>query len=245
MKLSVIVPVYNSAAFISETCRELVDYLGKLEEEYELLFVDDGSRDNTGSILEEFVERHPRVFLIRNGTNRGKGYSVRAGMNQAQGDLLVFTDADLAYPPTEIGKIVQTLGEGADLAIATRVAPASRFIMSPEFFGYIYTRHLGSRLFNSLVRRVLGLSIHDTQAGLKGFNRKAKEIIFDRQTLEGFTFDVELIYIAQKFGLTVREVPVIFRYFSEPTTVSFAMQSLASIKDLLSIRAKNKKRIYQ
>jgi len=242
MKLSVIVPVYNSAAFISETFQELVDYLEKLGEEYELFFVDDGSRDNTGSILEELAGRHPRVFLIRNGTNRGKGYSVRAGMNQAQGDLLVFTDADLAYPPTEIGKIVQTLREGADLAIATRVAPASRFIMSPEFFGYIYTRHLGSRLFNWLVRKVLDLSIYDTQAGLKGFNQKAKEIIFNRQTLEGFTFDVELIYIAKKFGMAVREVPVVFRYFSEPTTVSFLMQSLACIKDLFSIRAKNRKR---
>jgi dolichyl-phosphate beta-glucosyltransferase len=125
------------------------------------------------------------------------------------------------------------------------VAPASRFIMNPEFFGYIYTRHLGSRLFNWLVRKVLGLSIYDTQAGLKGFSRKAKEIIFNRQTLEGFTFDVELIYIAQKFGLKVREVPVFFRYFSEPTTVSFVMQSLASVKDLFSIRAKNKKGIYR
>ncbi len=245
MKLSVIVPVYNSAVFISETFRELVDYLEKLGEEYELLFVDDGSRDNTGSILEELAGRHPQVFLIRNGTNRGKGYSVRAGMKQAQGDFLVFTDADLAYPPTEIDKIVQTLREGADLAIATRVAPASRFIMSPEFFGYIYTRHIGSRLFNSLVRKVLGLSIYDTQAGLKGFNRKAKEIIFNRQTLEGFTFDVELIYIAKKFGLTVREVPVVFRYFSEPTTVSFMMQSLASLKDLFSIRSKDQKGLYK
>ena len=245
MKLSVIVPVYNSAAFISETFQELVDYLEKLGEEYELFFVDDGSRDNTGSILEELAGRHPQVFLIRNGTNRGKGYSVRAGMKQARGNFSVFTDADLAYPPTEIGKIVQTLREGADLAIATRVAPASRFIMSPEFFGYIYTRHLGSRLFNWLVRKVLGLSIYDTQAGLKGFNQKAKEIIFHRQTLEGFTFDVELIYIAKKFGMAVREVPVVFRYFSEPTTVSFLMQSLASIKDLFSIRAKNRKRSYQ
>jgi glycosyltransferase involved in cell wall biosynthesis len=245
MKLSVIIPVYNSAAFISETFRELVDYLEKQGEEYELLFVDDGSRDKTGSILEELAGQNPRASLIRNGTNRGKGYTVRAGMKQAQGDFLVFTDADLAYPPTEIGKIVNTLREGADLAIATRVAPASRFIMSPEFFGYLYTRHLGSRLFNRLVRKVLGLSINDTQAGLKGFSRKAKEIIFSRQTLEGFTFDVELIYIANKFGLAVREVPVVFRYFSEPTTVSFMMQSLASLKDLFSIRSKNHKGLYQ
>lgn len=245
MKLSVIVPVYNGAAFISETFQELVDYLEKLEEEYELLFVDDGSRDNTGSILEELAGRHPRVFLIRNGINRGKGHTVRMGMNQAQGDFLVFTDADLAYPPTEIGKIVHTLREGADLAIATRVAPASRFIMSPEFFGYIYTRHLGSRLFNWLVRKVLDLSILDSQAGLKGFSRRAKEIVFHRQTLAGFTFDVELIYIAKKFGLAVREVPVVFRYFSEPTTVSFMRQSLASLKDLLHIRSQDHKGRYQ
>jgi dolichyl-phosphate beta-glucosyltransferase len=245
MRLSVIVPVFNSAAFISETAQELVTYLEKLGEEYELVFVDDGSLDNTGSILDELAGRHPRVFLIRNGANRGKGYSVRAGMKQARGDFLVFTDADLAYPPTEIGKIVQTLREGADLAIATRVAPTSRFIMSPSFFGYLYTRHLGSRFFNWLVRNGLGLSIYDTQAGLKGFNRKAKEIVFNRQTLEGFTFDVELIYIAKKFGLAVREVPVVFRYFSEPTTVSFMMQSLASLKDLFSIRAKDHKGRYQ
>jgi glycosyltransferase involved in cell wall biosynthesis len=245
MKLSVIVPVYNSGLFISETFQELVDYLEKLGEDYELLFVDDGSRDNTGSILENLAGPHPRVFLIRNRANRGKGFSVRNGMKQAQGDFLVFTDADLAYPPTEIGKIVHTLREGVDLAIATRVAAASRFIMSPKFFGYLYTRHVGSRFFNWLVRKVLGLSIYDTQAGLKGFSRKAKDIIFDRQTLEGFTFDVELIYIAKKFGLTVREVPVVFRYFSEPTTVSFMMQSLASLKDLFSIRLKDHKGIYK
>jgi dolichyl-phosphate beta-glucosyltransferase len=245
MKLSVIIPVYNSAVFISETFRELVDYLEKQGEEYELLFVDDGSRDDTGSILEELAGPHPQVFLIRNETNRGKGYTVRAGMKQARGDFLVFTDADLAYPPTEIGKIFKALREGADLAIATRVAPTSRFIMSPVFFGYLYTRHLGSRLFNRLVRKVLGLSINDTQAGLKGFTRKAKEIIFNRQTLEGFTFDVELIYIAKKFGLGVREVPVVFGYLSEPTTVSFLMQSLASLKDLISIRSKDHKGFYQ
>jgi dolichyl-phosphate beta-glucosyltransferase len=245
MRLSVIIPTYNSAPFIAETFREMVDYLDTLGEKYELLFVDDGSRDDTARVLEELIGRHPRVRLIGNGTNRGKGHAVRAGMKAAQGEFLVFTDADLAYPPTEMAKILKTLEEGADLAIATRVAHDSRFIMSPAFFSYLYTRHLGSRLFNWLVRTVLNLSIYDTQAGLKGFRSQAKEIIFNRQTLEGFTFDVELIYIAQKFGLKVREVPVFFRYFSEPTTVSFVMQSLASVKDLFSIRAKNKKGIYR
>jgi dolichyl-phosphate beta-glucosyltransferase len=166
-------------------------------------------------------------------------------MREARGEFTVFTDADLAYPPTEIGKILETLQNGADLAIATRVASGSRFIMSPEFFGYLYTRHVGSRAFNWLVRRSLGLSTYDTQAGLKGFNRKAQEIIFSRQRLEGFTFDVELIYIAKKFDLVVREVPVVFRYFSEPTTVSFLMQSLASLRDLRAIRSQDRKGLYR
>jgi glycosyltransferase involved in cell wall biosynthesis len=245
MKLSVIIPVYNSASFILDTFRELVDYLENLGEEYELIFVDDGSRDQTAAIIEKRLAQHPEVRLIRKQKNRGKGFAVKAGMEQARGKFLIFTDADLAYPPTEIGKILEALKDGADLAIATRVASESRFIMSPKFFGYLYTRHVGSRIFNTLVRKLLALSIHDTQAGLKGFRREAKEIIFRRQTLDSFTFDVELIYIAQKFNLQVREVPVVFRYFSEPTTVSFMIQSLASIKDLFSIRAKNKKRIYQ
>jgi glycosyltransferase involved in cell wall biosynthesis len=245
MNLSLIIPTYNSASFIQETFRDLVDYLEKLGESYELIFVDDGSRDQTAAIIEKNLQGHPGVRLIRNRINRGKGYTVRAGMQEARGEFLIFTDADLAYPPTEIGKILETLQDGADLAIATRVASESRFIMSPRFFGYLYTRHVGSRIFNTLVRKLLALSIDDTQAGLKGFRREAKEIIFRRQTLDSFTFDVELIYIAQKFNLQVREVPVVFRYFSEPTTVSFMMQSLASIKDLFSIRAKNKKRSYQ
>jgi dolichyl-phosphate beta-glucosyltransferase len=166
-------------------------------------------------------------------------------MREARGEYAVFTDADLAYPPTEVGKILRALEDGMDLAIATRVDSESRFIMSPAFFGYLYTRHVGSRVFNWLVRRSLGLSVYDTQAGLKGFNRKAREIIFSRQRLEGFTFDVELIYIAQKFGLCLREVPVVFRYFSEPTTVSFLMQSLASLRDLLTIRSQDRKGVYR
>jgi glycosyltransferase involved in cell wall biosynthesis len=245
MMLSVIIPVYNSAPFIAETFHDLVHYLEGLDRDYELLFVDDGSRDDTVAILEARCRGQSRIRLLRNGKNRGKGYAVRKGMLEARGEFLIFTDADLAYPPSEIGKILAVLEAGADLAIANRVNSESRFIMSPAFFGYLYTRHVGSRAFNWLVRKALGLSIHDTQAGLKGFTRRARQLIFDRQRLEGFTFDVELIYIAQKFGLRLREVPVVFRYFSEPTTVSFLMQSLASLRDLAAIRAHDRKGAYR
>lgn len=243
--LTVVIPVYNGASFIAETLREMTDYLENLEREYELIFVDDGSRDDTAAILGKSCHGLPRIRLLQNGKNRGKGYAVRQGMQEARGEYTIFTDADLAYPPTEIGKILKTLQEGFDLALATRVDPESRFIMSPEFFGYLYTRHVGSRAFNWLVRKTLGLSIFDTQAGLKGFTQRARQIIFPRQRLEGFTFDVELIYIAKKFGLRLREVPVVFRYFSEPTTVSFVMQSLASVRDLLTIRSQDRKGDYR
>ncbi|MBI5583378.1 MAG: glycosyltransferase [Deltaproteobacteria bacterium] len=243
--LSVIIPTYNSAPFILETFREITAYLENLGEDYELLFVDDGSRDPTAALLGKSCQGQPRVRLIQNGENRGKGYTVRKGMQEARGDFMIFTDADLAYPPPEMGKILEALQSGADLAIATRVAPESRFIMSPKFFGYLYTRHVGSRAFNWLVRRTLGLTITDTQAGLKGFNRKARDIIFARQRLESFTFDVELIYIAKKFDLRLQEVPVVFRYFSEPTTVSFLIQSLGSLRDLAAIRSKDRKGDYR
>jgi dolichyl-phosphate beta-glucosyltransferase len=244
MMLSVIIPTYNSASFILETLKELTKYLDNTGWDYELLFVDDGSRDETVAILEEKCSAQPRVRLLQNGKNRGKGYAVRKGMQEAQGEYLIFTDADLAYPPTEIGKILEALQEGADLAIATRVDPASRFVMSPEFFSYLYTRHVGSRLFNWLARKTLDLPLFDTQAGLKGFKREAKEIIFRRQTLSGFTFDVEILFVAHKHGLLIREVPVFFQYFTEATTISFLTQALKSFNDLISIRKKDKKGVY-
>jgi glycosyltransferase involved in cell wall biosynthesis len=244
MKLSVIIPTYNSASFILGTFRDLTEYLKNTGWDYELLFVDDGSRDETAAILEKICSGQPRVRVVKNEKNRGKGYAVRQGMQEARGDYLIFSDADLAYPPTEIGKILETLQEGADLAIATRVDPASRFVMSPEFFSYLYTRHVGSRLFNWLVRKTLDLPLYDTQAGLKGFKREAKEIIFRRQTLKGFTFDVEILFVAHKHGLIIREVPVFFQYFTEPTTISFLTQALKSFKDLISIRKKDRKGVY-
>jgi dolichyl-phosphate beta-glucosyltransferase len=245
MMLSVIIPTYNSASFILKTFKELTEYLENSGWDYELLFVDDGSRDDTVEILEKKCAGQPRVRLFKNGKNRGKGYAVRQGMQEARGEFMIFSDADLAYPPSEIGKILETLRGGADLAIATRVASESRFIMSPEFFSYLYTRHVGSRLFNWLVRRMLELPLFDTQAGLKGFQRGAKEILFQRQTLRGFTFDVELLFVAHKHGLIIREVPVFFQYFTEATTISFVTQAVKSFKDLISIRKKDKKGVYQ
>ena len=184
----------------------------------------------------ERTAQSERWLLLRNDANRGKGFSVARGMAAARGARRVFTDADLAYPVDEIDAMVRELDDGADVVIACRVLPESRYLMSPSFFHYLYTRHLMSRLFNRVVRVALLPGILDTQAGLKAFTARAAELIFPRLTVAGFGFDVELLYIARKHGLRVRQTAVQYRYDDEPSTVRFAADAAAMLRDLARIR---------
>jgi glycosyltransferase involved in cell wall biosynthesis len=236
VQLSLIIPAYNGGRYIADRLASALLYLQGRPENSELIVVDDGSTDGSTSLLSCFAANHCSVRLIRNSANRGKGYAVRVGVLHSRGERVVFTDADLAYPPEQIETIVQALDAGADLAIADRTAPQSLYHMSPEFFSYFYTRHLLSRLFNFLVRCWLGLKVRDCQAGLKGFRRDAADLIFPRLRLDGFAFDVELLYIAKRLGLEVRQVPIEFRYFSEPSTVDFIRDSIGSMRDLVRVR---------
>src|SRR5207247_11251156 len=176
------------------------------------------------------------VAVLRNEANRGKGFSVARGMLAARGRYRVFTDADLAYPLDEIAHIVHRLATGSDVAIACRVLPESRYLMSPSFFHYLYTRHVMSRVFNRVVRLVFLPRILDTQAGLKGFTARASELIFPRLTIAGFGFDVELLYVARKHGLKVTQQAVHYRYDDEPTTVRFVADAVGMLEDLARIR---------
>lgn len=236
VQLSLIIPAYNSAAFIGETLTSAIAFLEKRGESYELIVVDDGSADGSAPLLSQMAAKNCSLRLISNGANHGKGHAVRTGVLQSTGERVIFTDADLAYPVTEIEKIVRVLDAGADVAIADRTAPDSLYHMSPAFFSYLYTRHVLSRMFNLMVRGWLGLSVRDCQAGLKGFRRAAADIVFPRQRLHGFTFDAELLYIAHRFNLQVRQVPVEFRYFSEPSTVDFLRDSALALHDLMMVR---------
>lgn len=236
VRLSLIIPSYNSAAFIADTLNCAARFLERRGEAWELIVVDDGSADGSIPLLSELAAANPAIRLVRNGANRGKGHAVRAGVMQSSGERVIFTDADLAYPLTEIDKIVRALDAGADVAVADRTSPHSLYHMSPAFFSYLYTRHLLSRVFNLMVRGWLGLAVRDCQAGLKGFSRAAADIVFPRQRLEGFAFDVELLYIARRFNLEVRQIPVEFRYFSEPSTVDFLRDSICALRDLVRVR---------
>ncbi|HYT05007.1 MAG TPA: glycosyltransferase [Gemmatimonadales bacterium] len=234
--LSVVVPVRNGADRLPVHLEALRQFLCAQARPAELVLVDDHSEPGAARLLADFAGVAAGVTLLRNDANRGKGFSVARGMRAARGAYRVFTDADLAYPVDEIGKIARELDRGCDVAIACRVLPESRYLMSPSFFHYLYTRHVMSRLFNGVVRLTLLPGILDTQAGLKGFTARAAEVIFPRLTIPGFGFDVEALYIARKHGLAITQAAVRYRYDEEPSTVRFTADAAGMLRDLVKIR---------
>lgn len=234
--VSVVVPVYNGGPALRRSLMALTAFLAVQSFTSELLVVDDSSDDDTPGVVDEVRADADNFRVLRNDRNRGKGYSVARGMLASRGLYRIFTDADLAYPPEEVNKIVADLDAGADVAIACRVLPESRYLMSPTFFSYLYTRHVMSRVFNAAVRWTLVPGVLDTQAGLKGFTAAAAETIFPRITIARFGFDVEALHIARRHGLRIKQTAVHFRYDSEPTTVRFAHDMVDMAADLARIR---------
>ena len=233
--VSVIIPVRNGAEVLPHTLCELQAFM--VREPYaEVVLVDDGSEPRTAALLSAFAGGQPRVTLLVHEVNQGKGAAVARGMLAARGRVRVFTDADLAYPLDQLPAMRAAIDKGSDVAIACRVLRESRYLMSPTFFHYLYTRHLLSRAYNAVVRWTLLPGILDTQAGLKAFSARAAEVIFPRMTIRGFGFDVEALLIARRHGLETVQVPVHFRYDSEPTTVRLAQDGGTLLSDLARIR---------
>ena len=243
--LSLVIPVYDAADQLPATLAAISAFVSRHPDSVEVLLVDDhSSQVETQRLLREFAQRHSYVRLLRNSVNRGKGFSVTRGMLAARGHHRVFTDVDLAYPLDEVHKIVRDLQSGHDIAIACRILPESRYLMSPSFFHYLYTRHLMSRMFNRVVRTVLLPGIYDTQAGLKGFTAHAAELCFSRTTIPGFGFDIECLYIAQQYKLAIKQTAVHFRYDDEPTTVRFARDSNRMLQDIWKVKMNARRGLY-
>ena len=235
--LSLVIPVYNAADQLPATLDAVQSFAKRYPASLEVIFVDDFSTEiATQSILEQFTRACGYARVLRNAANRGKGFSVARGMLAASGRYRVFTDVDLAYPLDQVDRIVDELDSGADVAIACRVLKESRYLMSPSFFHYLYTRHLMSRAFNTVVRAFLLPGILDTQAGLKGFTAEAAALCFSRSTIPGFGFDVECLYIAQQHHLVIKQTAVHFRYDAEPTTIRFARDGNRMIQDIWKVK---------
>lgn len=201
--ISVIIPAYNEGERLPASLDKVLAHIAEERWTAEVIVVNDGSRDNTADLVRSYIRQHPAVRLVENPGNRGKGYSVRNGMLNANGDLLLFTDADLSSPIYEAKKLFAVLDGGADIAIGSRW-------LRPELQTQRQSllRQLFGRAFNLCLRVILGLRYVDTQCGFKAFKRAAAQRIFPRQRIERWGFDPESLYLARKAKLKVEEVPV-------------------------------------
>lgn len=230
--ISIVIPAYNEERRLPATLEGVLAYLrGANFSSAEVLVVDDGSRDRTADIAREFASRHSEIRLLENPGNRGKGYSVRHGMLEARGDWILFTDADLSAPIAELDKLLGAARErGARVAIGSRALDRSLITIHQSMF-----REQAGRIFNLCMRMVTGLNLWDTQCGFKLFEAHAAREIFRRQRLDGFSFDVEALFLARKLGFRTVEVPVRWSH-AEGTKVSMFSDSLLMFADLFQVR---------
>lgn len=230
MRYSIVIPAYNEGARLGSTLERVLRHVQEQAWDAEVIVVNDGSRDETAELVRRYAETNPRLRLLENPGNRGKGYSVRHGMLEASGDILLFTDADLSSPIEEAGKLFQAIAAGADLAIGSRW-------LRPELQAERQSlpRQLYGRIFNMLLRILLGLKFKDTQCGFKAFTRGAAQTLFPRQTIERWGFDPELLYLARKWGLKTKEVAVVWSH-TGGTRIHPLRDGLRMFEELLRIR---------
>ena len=230
-QLSIVIPAYNESARIERTLARVMECVAQQGWDAEVLVVDDGSKDSTPEIVQEWMQRYPRLHLIKNLGNRGKGYSVRNGLLQAAGEIVMFTDADLSAPMEEAERLFAAIREGADVAIGSRWLDKQRQTVHQP----LYRRFFG-RCFNWVTRLIMGLPFKDTQCGFKAFKRSAAQIIFRLQRIERWGFDPEILFIAQKLGYEIREVPVTWGH-DERSRMSYLKDGMKMLEEMAVIRA--------
>lgn len=230
MICSIIIPAYNESSRIRPTLDELLRYTQQRNWDVEILVVDDGSGDDTAQIVREYGKSHAQILLVENPGNRGKGFSVRNGMLHARGDICLFTDADLSSPIGEAPKLFDAIAAGADIAIGSRWLRSDLQTERQPLY-----RQAFGRIFNLILRLVLGLNFADTQCGFKAFRREAAHRIFPLQRIERWGFDPEILFLARRMGLTVKEVPVVWAH-SEGTRLHPFRDGLRMFVEVLRIR---------
>lgn len=245
--LSIVFPCFNEAGRLPGT---LERYLARFPEDpatVEFVIVDDGSTDSTATVAEKTAAGDPRVRVLRSEPNHGKGFAVRTGMLSAEGNLVVFTDADGSYGPEQVEHLVRALSR-APIAIGSRAGarptpertpgpqPAAEETGLPLPRGVgPAVRHAASRVFNTAIRLAIDLPFHDTQCGLKGFHREAARDLFGRSRLDRFAFDAEILFLARRLGYEVVEVPV-QASDRDGSKVRLAIDALRMLAEVWSVR---------
>jgi glycosyltransferase involved in cell wall biosynthesis len=230
-QLSIVIPAYNESARIESALEQVLRCVAERKWDAEVLVVDDGSKDDTAAIVHRWMVDNPRLHLIQNPGNRGKGYSVRNGLLQAAGDVVMFTDADLSSPVEEAERLISAIEDGAYVAIGSRWLDKTRQTIHQPLY-----RQFFGRCFNWITRRVMGLPFKDTQCGFKAFKREAAQVIFRLQTIERWGFDPEILFIARKLRYSIQEVPVTWGH-DERSRISYLKDGMKMLQEMAIIRA--------
>jgi len=240
MYLSVVIPAFNEEFRLGVTLERMYEFLSGRGHSFELIVVDDGSTDGTVRVAEAFAARRPNVKVVLNGTNRGKGFSVRHGIEQAGGTYILFSDADLSTPIEDMEKLLpKLLHEGFDIAIGSRSTRGADVRIHQPWY-----RELMGKIYNKIVRVFTLRGFKDTQCGFKLFRAEAAKRVFAKQRIERFSFDVEALYLARKHGYRIAEVPVTW-YDSPRSRVSILSDPLRMFLDVLRIRYDDWKGYYR
>ncbi|MBI3306822.1 MAG: glycosyltransferase family 2 protein [Candidatus Omnitrophica bacterium] len=227
--LSVIIPAYNEADRITPTLDKIIKFLKTQSYPSEIILVDDGSKDQTVAVAAERLADFPH-FILENQTNHGKGFVVRQGMMKATGKYILFSDADLSTPIEEITGFIKELEQSYDVVIGSRALPGSNVEIHQPFW-----RENMGRIFNFAARLLSFRGIKDSQCGFKCFKREAAKRLFSMQKLSGFSFDVEIVYLAQRLNYRILEKPVTWRN-SPQSRVNAIKDSWSMLQDLFRIR---------
>jgi len=239
--LSIVIPAYNEAVRLGTSLPTAVEYLREHWPDSELIIVDDGSTDSTAAVAREILEDSGslRTSIISYKSNLGKGRAVRLGLQAARGDVALFSDADLSTPITEVPKLVEPIVRGDfDVTFGSRALDRSLIGVHQP-----WRREQGGRIFNLVVRLATGLPFWDTQCGFKAFRMKACRPIVEAATVDRFGFDVELLYLAYRAGLRLKEIPVRWDH-NEQSKVSVLTDSFKMLSEVGLIRQQARRGVY-
>lgn len=235
--LSIIIPAYNEERRLPNTLEQLLTYLRAQPYRSEILIIENASQDNTYQVAKEFVKEHNTdklpITLIQE-PERGKGSAVKRGMFAARGDYRFMCDADLSMPVTEINHFFPPALNDFDIAIASREAPGAVRYNEPAY------RHLVGRIYNTLIRVLALPKLNDTQCGFKCFTAGIAEDLFEDMTITGWSFDVEILFLAQLRGYKILEIPIHW-YYNPDSHISVAKDSFQMALDIFKVRLRARK----